>query len=223
MADADTAGTSSTPSTAASTTADAAAATSTTTQPVAADPAAATTVATTADPAKAGAKVETPDPAAFKLPEDLTFSPEAVTSLQAALHGKLVDGKLNLSAQDVADFLADQARTGMQRWQQSQVEQDRAWEAQSKQRFTPAQLSRAEAAIGYLTSKQLESAERAGLKDVTPFRDLAKGFKNHPDFVEVMRIVGDSLSEDTFEHGSNTPQRGKKSLAERMYPNSKPS
>lgn len=218
MADADPAGTSSTPSTAASTTADPAAAATTTTQPVAADPAATTTTAA-ADPAK----VETPDPASFTLPEDIKFNPEAVTSLQTALKGKLVDGKLNLTAQDVANFLADQARGGMQRWAAQQAEQDRAWEAQSKQRFTPAQLAQAEAAIGFLTSRQLAAAEKAGLKDVTPFRDLAKGFKNHPDFVEVMRIVGDSLNEDTFEQGGNVPTRGKKSLAERMYPNSKPS
>lgn len=217
MADADPAGTSSTPSTTASVAVDPAAATTTTTQP-AADPAA--VAATTTEPAKP----EVVDPAAFKLPEDLKFNPEAVTSFQTALKGKIVDGKLTLSAQDVANLLADQARGGMQRWQTQQAEQDRTWEAASKARFTPAQLAQAEAGIGYLTSKQLAAAEKAGLKDVTPFRDLAKGFKNHPDFVEVMRIVGDSLNEDTFERGNNAPVTGKKSLAERMYPNSpKPS
>ena len=214
MADADPSGTSSTPRTdASSATADPAA--TSTTQSVTADPA----VSTTTEPAK----VETPDPAAFTLPEDLKFNPEAVSVLQTSLKGKIVDGKLNLSAQDVADLLTEQARSGMQRWEAQQAEQNRTGEAQSKQRFTPAQRAQAEAAIGFLTSRQLAAAERAGLKDVTPFRDLAKGFMNHPDFVEVMRIVGDSLNEDTFERGGAVPTRGKKSLAERMYPNSKPS
>jgi hypothetical protein len=216
MADADPAGTSSTPSTAASSTADPAAATSTTQSVTTATPAAATTAAPV--------KVDPPiDPAAFTLPEGLTINSEAMSKFQTALKGKVADGKLNLSAQDVVNLYADQARDAQALWQQQQVEQDRAWEAQSKQRFTPAQLAQAEAGIGFLTSRQMAAAEKAGLKDITPFRDLAKGFKNHPDFVEVMRIVGDSLNEDSFEQGNNALLRGKKSLAERMYPNSKPS
>jgi hypothetical protein len=216
MADVDPAGTSSTPSTAASV----------------ADPA--TTVAnpatTATAPVIAGGtpdpKATTPavavDPAAFALPTDLTINPEAVTKFQTALKGKVVDGKLNLSAQDVVNLYAEQARDANARWQQSQVQQDAAWEAASKQRFTPAQLAAAEVGIGFLTSKQLAANEKAGIKDATPFRDLAKGFKNHPDFVQVMQIVGDSLNEDTFERGSTTPA-GKKTAAQRMYPNAKPS
>lgn len=152
----------------------------------------------------------------------MSFTPEAVSNFETSLRGKLVDGKLAVTPQDVANIFAEQAQAANARWEQMQVAQDREWEQQSKTRFTPAQLSAAETGIAFLTSKQIAAAEKAGVKDETPFRELAKQFKNHPVFVQVMRIVGESLAEDTFEQGA-PPRPAKKSLAERMYPGAKPS
>lgn len=208
MTDAVTAGTSSTPSTAASTV----------------DPAAAVTTQPAAEPVVAAQTepvVAAVEPL-FKLPDEIKFAPEAVTQLETFLRSKTADGKLNLTAQEVADAYVKQAMDANSRWQAQMTAQDKAWADQSKVRFTPAQRAVAEAGVGFITSKQMAAATAAGVKDAVPFRDLAKQFMNHPEFVEAMRIVGDSLKEDTFEKGA-PPAAARKSLAERLYPNAKPS
>jgi len=218
MSDPATAGNTSTPAAAASTAASSAssdtaaspaATPSTVAQPSAAQPTAAAAPAATPDPKAAPAPL-------FTLPEDLKVDPASVSKFDGVLRAKMVDGKLNLTAQEVVDLYAEQARDANTRWQAAMVAQDKAWEQQSRTRFTPAQLAAAETGIGFLTSRQLANAEKAGVKDSVPFRDLAKQFRNNPDFVEVMRIVGESLAEDTFEKGA-VPQPAKKSIAERLY------
>lgn len=218
MSDTATAGNTSTPATAAS-----AAAPSASSEPVAQPAAATSTVAqpSAAQPTAAAAPAATPAPL-FTLPEDLKIDPASVSKFDGVLRSKLVDGKLNLTGQDIVDLYADQARDAQARWQAQMVAQDKEWEQQSRTRFTAAQLAAAETGIGFLTSRQLANAEKAGVKDSMPFRDLAKQFRNNPDFVEAMRIVGESLAEDTFEKGA-PPRAAKKSLAERMYPSAKPS
>lgn len=211
MSEAEASGNSSTPAPAASTAAPATDPSPSTVPVATAAPAAATPPQTAAAPAA------TPDAPLYTLPEDIKFAPEATTKFEAALKGKLVDGKLSMSPQDVADLFVGQAKDANARWQQMQATQDREWEAKSKARFTPAQLAAAEVGIGFLTSRQLANAEKTGQKDSVPFRDLAKQFKNHPEFVEAMRIVGESLAEDTFEQGAH-PRPAGKTLAERIYP-----
>jgi hypothetical protein len=223
MSDPATAGNTSTPAVAAS------AAPSASSEPVA-QPAATTPVAqpSAAQTDPVAAPVATPAPKAadaaplFTLPEDLKIDPASVSKFDGVLRSKMVDGKLNLTGQDIVNLYAEQARDAQARWQASQVAQDKEWEQQSKTRFTAAQLASAEVGIGFLTSRQLANAEKGGIKDSVPFRDLAKQFRNNPDFVEAMRIVGESLAEDTFERGA-PPRAAKKSLAERMYPSAKPS
>lgn len=224
MSDTATAGNTSTPAVAAS------AAPSASSEPVAqsaatASPVAQPTAAQT-DPVAAPAATPAPkaaDPAPlFTLPEDLKVHPDSVSKFDGVLRTKMVDGKLNLTAQEVVDLYAEQARDANARWQAQMVAQDKEWEQQSRTRFTAAQLAAAEVGIGFLTSRQLANAEKAGIKDSVPFRDLAKQFRNNPNFVEAMRIVGETLAEDTFERGA-PPRAAKKSLAERMYPSAKPS
>ncbi|MDB6107846.1 MAG: hypothetical protein JWO52_7845 [Gammaproteobacteria bacterium] len=214
MPDTQTAGNTSTPATAASAAAPSASS-DPATQPAAAPPATAQPIAAAVDPKAAPAPL-------FTLPEDLKVDPASVSKFDGVLRGKMVDGKLNLTAQEVVDLYADQARDANTRWHAQMVAQDKEWEQQSRTRFTAAQLAAAETGVGFLTSRQLANAEKAGIKDSVPFRDLAKQFRNNPDFVEVMRIVGESLAEDTFEKGA-APAPARKSAAERLYPSVKPS
>jgi hypothetical protein len=136
----------------------------------------------------------------------LKLAPEAVSKFEAFLKAKSpVDGKFSMTAQELIDEYASQARTAYQRWQTQLAEQNSTWEAESKARFTAPQLAAAETGIGFLTS--FEPA----------FRELAKSFRNNPSFVNAMRVVGERLSEDTFEiAGAPPPQITKKSAAERM-------
>jgi hypothetical protein len=142
----------------------------------------------------------------FTLPEDMKLSSESVSKFETFLKGKTVDGKLTLTNQEVVDQFAAQARDAYVLWQKQQVDMDKANETLCKERFTPAQLSASETAIGFFTS--FEPA----------FRDLAKRQLNDPVFVNAMRIIGERLSEDTFEIPGNAPivnAKGK-SAAERM-------
>ena len=163
---------------------------------------AATTVA--ADKTASTVKVETAP--TYKLPEDLALAPEVAQKFEGFIKGKTVEGKLALTPQDVVDTFADLARDANTRWQASIVAQDKAWEAESKGRFSPTQLAAAETGVGFLSS--FEPA----------FRELSKGFRNNPTFVNAMRVVGERLSEDTFEIGQAATTPAKRSAKDIMYP-----
>lgn len=127
----------------------------------------------------------------FTLPEDAKLAPEATMKFQSFLKGKLAaDGKVVLTSQEVADHFIEQAKDANTRWMK-QIETINAEnEAACKARFTASQLSQAEAAVGFASS--IDPA----------FREFAKGQLNNPVFVNFMREIGERLSEDEFEQGS---------------------
>jgi len=136
----------------------------------------------------------------------MKIAPAAVSKFEAALKPKLTaDGKALLSPQEVVDLFAAQARDANTLWQEQIVAQDKAWEEESKARFSETQLKAAETGVGFLSSFDPQ------------FRDLAKQFKNHPAFVNAMRVVGERLSEDTFEIAGAAPAPAKRDRAQVMY------
>lgn len=150
---------------------------------------------------------EAPPAPLFKLPEDIKLAPDATTKFEAFLRPKLgADGKLNLTAQEVMDHFATQARDTMARWQAQIEAKSQANEAACKQRFSAAQLGAAQTAVGFLSSF-----------DPT-FRELSQRQLNDPAFVNAMRIIGERLSEDSLEVDGHVPApKGPvKSAAERM-------
>src|SRR5580700_7305369 len=191
MADATAApatGTSTTPTQVApepSTPAVAAQATAPTTTPASAttevSPSAATAPAATDGPAPT-----TPaEPAAplFTIPEDIKLAPEATTKFDSFLRGKLsADGKVVLTSQEVTDHFIEQAKDANTRWAKQMEDLDKSNADACKARFTPAQLSQAEAAVGFASS-------------IDPgFREFAKRQLNDPVFVNFMREIGERLS-----------------------------
>lgn len=220
MSDAAPGDTSSTPTTAAAasvtapatdTTQPVAVSTETTPVPAPSTPAATdsppATTATTADTAP---KTETKAPApevAFTVPDDLKLAPEAIDKFKSFVSGKTpnAEGKITLTPQEIVDVFAEQSRGAYSRWQSQMTAQDKAWEAESKARFSAPQLKAAETGIGFLTSFE------------PSFRELAKGYRNNPSFVNAMRIVGERLSEDTFEV-AGTPPAVKRAAKDIMYP-----
>lgn len=228
MTDAASAGNTSTPAATASTTPAATTATPSTAQPAqivvtppattseAAKPTAAQTDSAAAGDATKPAETDTtatdktataPTPA-FKLPEDLKLDPKSVEKFDGFLKARTpgADGKFAVNAQEIVDLYADQARDAFTRWQAQIVAQDKAWETESKGRFSPAQLAAAETGVGFLSS--FEPA----------FRELSKGFRNNPAFVNAMRVIGERLSEDTFEIGGASPTPAKRSAKDVLYP-----
>ena len=141
------------------------------------------------------------------MPEDLKIAPEGVAKFESFVTGKKpVEGKFSVTAQELVDLYADQARDAYQNWQAQVVAQDKQWESESKQRFTPAQLAAAETGVGFLSS--FEPA----------FRELSKGYRNHPAFVNAMRVIGERLSEDTFEIAGTAPTAARRAAKDVMYP-----
>jgi hypothetical protein len=155
-------------------------------------------VAAPAAPQEA-APTEPSEPAGplFALPEDVKLAPEATTKFETFLKAKLVDGKVVMTSQEVADHFIDQAKDANARWMKQIEAKNSENEAACKKRFTAAQLSQAESAVGWASS-------------IDPgFREFAKGQLNDPVFVNFMREIGERLSEDEFERGSMpvTPTR----------------
>lgn len=116
------------------------------------------------------------------------------------------DGLVQLTPQEYADSFIEQARDSYAAWQAQVSTQDKAWETESKGRFTATQLASAETGVGFLSS--FEPA----------FRELVKGFSNHPSFVNAMRVIGERLSEDTFEIQGTRPQLNGKAPKDVLYP-----
>jgi hypothetical protein len=127
----------------------------------------------------------------FTLPEDVKLAPEATQKFESFLKPKLnAEGKVSLTSQEVADHFIEQAKDANVRWKKQIEDLDKSNEAACKTRFTPAQLSQAEAAVGFASS-------------IDPnFREFAKRQLNDPTFVNFMREIGQRLSEDEFETGS---------------------
>jgi hypothetical protein len=116
---------------------------------------------------------------------------EAQTKFDAFLRPKIgADGKVTLTSQEVIDQFIEQATDANARWSKKIEQTNTENEAACKARFTPAQLSQAEAAVGFASS--IDPA----------FRDFAKRQLNDPVFVNFMREIGTRLSEDDFEIGS---------------------
>jgi hypothetical protein len=130
----------------------------------------------------------------FTLPDDAKLAPEARTKFEGFIKSKLVDGKVVMTSQEVADHFLEQSRDNVSRVEalvKKQIETiDKTNEAACKSRFTAAQLSQAEAAVGFASS--IDPA----------FREFAKRQLNDPVFVNFMREIGERLSEDEFEQGS---------------------
>jgi hypothetical protein len=175
--------------------------------PVAAAPAVDTTKTTptsqtaapvSPEPAAAPGALKEPTPTAvtepaplFTLPEDVKLAPEATQKFESFLKPKLgLDGKVALTSQEVADHFIEQAKDANVRWRKQIEDLDKSNEAVCKSRFTPAQLSKAEAAVGFAASIDPD------------FREFAKRQLNDPTFVNFMREIGERLSEDEFEVGS---------------------
>ena len=151
------------------------------------------------------APTEAPAPL-FTLPEDVKLAPEALGKFDAFLRGKLsTDGKVSLTSQEVVDQFLTQAKDANERWAKQIQDTDAANAALCKSRFTPAQLSQAESAVGFFSSYE------------PGFHEFAKRQLNDPVFVNAMRIIGEKLSEDVFEPGPvPVTTASRKSPAERM-------
>lgn len=181
-------------------------------QKTTAEPAATTAPSAEPAPAKAAATepaaaepAKTDPPAAlFEVPTDVKLAPEAVSKFETLVKGALkTDGTVALKPQDLLNAYVEQARDAHARWEKSLQDLNTSNEAACKQRFSAEQLSASETAVGFLSSFD------------PAFRDLAKRQLNDPTFVNAMRIVGERLSEDTFEQGGRPPAP-KKTPAERM-------
>lgn len=147
-----------------------------------------------------------PPQALFSLPDDLKLDDGSKTKFEGFLRSKLTsDGKVLLTSQEVMDQFAEQARDAYSRWQQQIADTDKANAAECQRRFTPAQIAESETAVGFISSYE------------PAYRDFAKSQLNNPVFVNAMRLIGERLSEDTFERGSAAPPPpATKSRAERM-------
>lgn len=163
------------------------------------------TAATTADTATTE-PTATAQPA-FTLPTDMTLAPEAVEKFTGFIKAKApgADGKFALTAQELVDTYATLARDANTRWQTQVAAQDSAWAAESKARFTAPQLAAAETGVGFLTSYEPE------------FRALAQSYRNNPAFVNAMRVIGERLSEDTFEIAGAAAAPAKRSRKDLFY------
>jgi hypothetical protein len=158
------------------------------------------------EPAKTEPAKTEPTGPLFTLPTDLKLDDGAKATFEAFVKSKLQpDGKLSLTAQEVVDTYVAQARDAYTRWQKQIQDTDKANADTCKARFTPAQLAQSETAVGFFSSYDPQ------------FREFAKSQLNSPVFVNAMRLVGERLSEDSFEPAGNQPATpARRTPAERM-------
>jgi hypothetical protein len=178
-------------------------------------PAASPTPATPAEPVSAAPPAEPPKVAPaeppkapeplFKLPDDLKVDAAAVSKFETVLKAKTIDGRLQLTPQDVVDMFAEQARDAHTLWQTQITTQDAAWKAESAQRFSKEQLALSETGVAFLRSFDPD------------FVELTKGIANHPTFVNAMRVIGERLSEDSLEIEGARPTPARRSAADVLY------
>jgi hypothetical protein len=148
------------------------------------------------EPAQAAAApqdVAPVDPTAFTLPDDFKVGDTAKAKFTEALKSGLKDGKLTLTGQQIVDLYVSQARDAQSAWQDQIKSLDAANLAACKKGFTAEEISAAETAVGWMTSRFDPS-----------FRDdYAKRQLNDPRFVRLMSMIHDAyIAEDTFEPGT---------------------
>jgi hypothetical protein len=189
--------------------------------PVSPEPAAAPAVTQEVSPTSIpAAPVAATEQPLFTLPDDAKLAPEARTKFEGFIKSKLVDGKVVMTSQEVADHFLEQSRDNVSRVEALVAKQietiNQTNEAACKSRFTAAQLSQAEAAVGFASS--IDPA----------FREFAKRQLNDPVFVNFMREIGERLSEDEFEIGTQptiTQRKGpmtRKQAGQALYGKSLP-
>lgn len=159
----------------------------------------ATPPATPAEPAKPTEL----EPPLFTLPEDFKPPDTALAKFNTAIKSATVDGKLQLTPQQVVDMYVEQARDANAAWQRQVEQTDQDNKAACQARFTPTQLKASESAVGWFAS--FEPA----------FHDFAKRQLNDPVFVNAMRLIGESLQEDDFIPAA-PPAPAKRTAAQRM-------
>jgi hypothetical protein len=164
-----------------------------------------------AKPAEAKPPEPKPDEPLFKLPEDFKPSDTAVAKFTEYAK-KLPPGM----AQSAADVYVEMARDAASAWDAQIKAVNAANEAACKATFTGEELAAAETAVGWFSRFDPK------------FREVAKRQLNDPTFVNAMRLVGMSLSEDTLGKPSAPPPPvDKRSLHERaaaaLYGGKRPS
>ena len=143
----------------------------------------------------------------FKIPEGMKLPTESEAKFKAFLKAKMADGKLNLSPQDFVDHYAEQAKDAHARWLAQVAAEDKAWEAESKRIFSKDQLAAAEVGVGFFANFD------------PAWRDFSKSMRNHPTFVNAMRVVGESLAEDRhLGVDSARPTPAKRQAKDILYP-----
>lgn len=144
---------------------------------------------------------------AYTIPEDMKISERARGRFNTFLKERTKDGALSLKPQDVVDLYVAQAREAYENWQREVTAQSETWKAESRTRFSVAQLEAAETGVGFLSSFE------------PSFRELVKGIADHPSFVNAMREIGERLSEDSFEiSGSRPPGGARRAAKDVLYP-----
>lgn len=117
-----------------------------------------------------------------------------VSKLSDTLKGKMVDGKLQVSPQEVVDLYYGMATQANADWQAQTVKLNSENEAACKARFSVEELSAAESGVAFVESR------------IQPgFRDFTKRQLNDPTLTALMVFIGESLQEDGFEPAGRTP------------------
>ena len=110
-----------------------------------------------------------------------------------------------MTGQELTDHLLGLFANANEGWKKQITDTDNANKVTCQQRFTPVQLGMAETAIGFFTSFDPEA------------REWAQRQLNDPTFVNVMRLVGERLSEDTLEVAGGRPVPVPKTAAQKLY------
>lgn len=201
------AGTSSTPPPAADPPKTAPAASAAPTPPPPADPVKPADPPKASDPAPPPPEAKPPEPL-FALPEDFKPPESALTKFSEHLTKATVDGKLTLTHQQVADMYVEMARDANTFYEAEIARVNTQNEAACKTGFSAEELTAAETAVGWVTSRF----------DQTFRDDFAKRQLNDPRFTRLMVLIHDAyLSEDTFEPAGRIGASGpdKRPLLER--------
>jgi hypothetical protein len=154
---------------------------------------------------------ETPKPEAkpqpevplFTLPEGFKPPQSMVDEFTKTMKDAFVDGKLNLTPQQVVDLYHKGATQAAADWQKQIETTNSTNEAECRKQFTNEQLEAARSGVAFFKSF-----------DPT-FADWAKRQLNDPTFVRAMRVVGEALGEDVIEP-AGPPAPAPRTAAQRM-------
>jgi len=157
-------------------------------------------------PAAEAAAPPQPGPVDYNLPKVLKLPGEAKTQLDEFLKAHVVDGKLTISAQDLVDHYGAQAVAAKTRWDAEQAENQKTMRAESERLYSKEQLAAAKIGGEFFADHD------------PAFAEFVRPFENHPTFVNMMRVVGQSLAEDTFVGTAQArPAPVKRTPAEILY------